>query len=283
MAQISKSDFNLAVAHLTIGAYVFAMRSCEYAKTCFEEESKRTKILRVKNIRFFLRKQLLPHSDIRIFHADMVNITFEWQKNNERDESVSMHRCKSSNVRNFDPVFVWAKIITRVRSYPGQDDVNDRKVNTVSIKNKIREISSSHIRLKLRSAVASLGEDKLGFTADEIGCHSLRSGAAMAMKLAGVSEYTIMIIGRWKSLAFLAYIRKQVAEFSFDISDNMLAYGDFFTTPNFKQASQYPISDLNNISGGKIKEETIPQRDRGKQSTPTEYTLMEDGVGSDRV
>ena len=53
----------------------------------------------------------------------------------------------------------------------------------------------------------------------------------MAMKLAGVSEYTIMIIGRSKSLAFLDYIRKQVAEFSFDVSDRMLEHGEFFTTP----------------------------------------------------
>ena len=55
----------------------------------------------------------------------------------------------------------------------------------------------------------------------------------MAMKLAGVSEYTIMIIGRWKSLAFLDYIRKQVAEFSFNVSHRMLQHGEFFTTPNF--------------------------------------------------
>ena len=67
MAQKSRDESNLAIAHLIIGAYGFAMRSCEYVKTCFDEENKRTKILRVKNIRFFLRKRLLPHSDIRIF------------------------------------------------------------------------------------------------------------------------------------------------------------------------------------------------------------------------
>ena len=54
----------------------------------------------------------------------------------------------------------------------------------------------------------------------------------MAMCLAKVSPYTIMIIGRWKSTAFLDYIRKQVAEFSMDISTLMVTHGDFFTTPD---------------------------------------------------
>ena len=94
-------------------------------------------------------------------------------------------------------------------------------------KGNVREITSAHVRTQLRAAAASVGREKLGFHPDEIGCHFLRSGAAMAMKLAGVSEYTIMIIGRWKSMAFLEYIRKQVAEFSIDISDRLLDHAIF--------------------------------------------------------
>ena len=48
---------------------------------------------------------------------NMVNISFEWQKNEEEEHSVA---------RDFDPVFVWATFTTRVRSYPGQDDVTER-------------------------------------------------------------------------------------------------------------------------------------------------------------
>ena len=209
-----------------------------------------------------------------------MNITSERQKNDERDESVSMHRCKYPVSRNFYPVYVWATIITRVIGYPGNDDVKERKVNTVYTNGKMQELSSSHIRMKLRSAVASIGEDKLGFTAEKIGCHSLRSGAAMAIKLAGVSEYTIMIIGRWKRLAFLDYIRKQVVEFSFDVSDNMLAYGDFFT--NFDKNSKTPHSDINKISEGAIKGRDFKATD-SDQSKPTDDKLIEDGVGSGRV
>ena len=74
----------------------------------------------------------------------------------------------------------------------------------------------------------------------------------MAMKLAGVSEDTIMIIVRWKSLAFLDDIRKQVAEFSLNVSDRMLEHGNFFTTPNFIHDLHTNKSDTSKIIGGVI-------------------------------
>jgi hypothetical protein len=38
-------------------------------------------------------------------------------------------------------------------------------------------------------AAASLGPDKLGYTPDQIGLYSVRSGVAMAMYLAGVPVF----------------------------------------------------------------------------------------------
>ena len=70
-------------------------------------------------------------------------------------------------------------------------------------------ITSDHVRQVLRGAVALFGEDRLGFTIKDFGTHSIRSGAAMAMYIDNVHVYTIMIIGRWSSDAFLRYIRKK--------------------------------------------------------------------------
>jgi hypothetical protein len=72
----------------------------------------------------------------------------------------------------------------------------------------------------------------LGFSAKEIGLHSARSGAAMAMYLAHVPVFTIMLLGRWSSDAFLRYIRKQVKEFSNGISSKMITKEHFFTIPS---------------------------------------------------
>jgi hypothetical protein len=49
----------------------------------------------------------------------------------------------------------------------------------------------------------------------------------MAMYLAGVQIFSIMLIGRWSSLAFLNYIRKQVQEFSHGISSKMIKVQSF--------------------------------------------------------
>ena len=74
----------------------------------------------------------------------------------------------------------------------------------------------------LRAAAKAIGEYKLGFKVSEIGTHSLRSGAAMAMTLDQVSVYVIMMIGRWSSNAFLKYIRKQVEQFSHNVAQRMI-------------------------------------------------------------
>jgi hypothetical protein len=51
----------------------------------------------------------------------------------------------------------------------------------------------------------------------------------MAMYLSGVPAFTIMLIGRWASDAFLKYIRRQVQEFSAGISTRMISTEEFFS------------------------------------------------------
>ena len=86
----------------------------------------------------------------------------------------------------------------------------------------------------LRAAVEAIGEDKLGFKSSEIGTHSLRSGAAMAMFLDQVAVYVIMMIGRWSSDAFLKYIRKQVEQFSHNVARRMIKNLFYRHTPDFE-------------------------------------------------
>ena len=48
---------------------------------------------------------------------------------------------------------------------------------------------------------------RLGFNHEFFSTHSLRIGGASALAAAGVPDYIIQTMGRWKSLAFLMYIR----------------------------------------------------------------------------
>jgi hypothetical protein len=52
----------------------------------------------------------------------------------------------------------------------------------------------------------------------------------MEMYLAGVPLYTIMLISRWPSDAFLRYIRRQVERFSKDVAQKMLTQLSLFST-----------------------------------------------------
>ena len=54
----------------------------------------------------------------------------------------------------------------------------------------------------------------------------------MEMYLMGVPVYTIMLIGRWSSNAFLHSIWKQVEQFSKDVAQKMLTYRSFCTIPD---------------------------------------------------
>jgi hypothetical protein len=49
-----------------------------------------------------------------------------------------------------------------------------------------------------------------GYTLTCISSHSLRAGEAMALKLSGASDSTIMRVRWWTSLTYLTYIHTQI-------------------------------------------------------------------------
>jgi len=77
LQQSAISSFDRSLCDLFIGAFFFAMRSCEYVQVI---GPRRTKLLCLKNISFYKRRKRLQHSDPRLDTADCVSITFEMQK-----------------------------------------------------------------------------------------------------------------------------------------------------------------------------------------------------------
>ena len=120
------------------------------------------------------------------------------------------------------PVQQWAGLVKRIRNYPGA--TVDTPVSAVWRENKIEHITSAEMVAALRDVVIAIGEDVLVFKKEQVGNHSIRSGAAMAMYLGECPVYTIMLIGRWSSDAFLSYTRKQVEQFSHNVSRIMIRF-----------------------------------------------------------
>jgi len=226
LGKITNSATDIAVGQLGKGAFFFAMRSCEYLKVSGE---RRTKLLELQNLRFFKDRREVPHHDPNLHLADSITIEFVWQKNNERDATVTQHRTLDPELC---PVMAWASIVKRILSYDSTGPLTP--VCTVKGSNgKLFQMTSSMMLTRLRAVVKAIGEEELGIKAMDMGTHSIRSGAAMAMYLAGVPVFTIMLIGRWSSDAFLRYIRRQVQEFSSGVAARMIVSKDFFTIPDF--------------------------------------------------
>ncbi len=97
----------------------------------------------------------------------------------------------------------------------------------------VKHVMSRQVINALRNAVCAIGKARLGISKEEIGTHSIRSGAAMAMYLGKCPVYTIMLISQWSSDVFLWYIKKQVMEFSHNVSKRMLTFQNYRHVPNF--------------------------------------------------
>ena len=79
IAKLQLTETQRAISQLTIGAFYFAMRSCEYVKVP-QALKHRTDILRLRNVAFLRKGRILPHSSPNLEYADCVIITFEFQK-----------------------------------------------------------------------------------------------------------------------------------------------------------------------------------------------------------
>jgi hypothetical protein len=75
----------------------------------------------------------------------------------------------------------------------------------------------------------------------------------MAMYLAGVPVTTIQLIGRWKSDAFMRYIREQVDCFTQNVSSRMLTTKNFYTIPNISPDQQLIQKSANTKSGPNLE------------------------------
>jgi hypothetical protein len=206
----------------------FAFWFCEYLKV-HQAEQGQTKILKMRNIQFFKDGAILPHSHPDLKFADCVSLTFEPQKQQDKKNSVTQEATSNSVLW---PIRFAAGIIRWIGSYPGTS--SNTNVSAYMSNSSVKHVTSQQVINALRNAVGAIGKARLGISKDKIGTHSIRLGAAMAMYLGECPVYAIMLIRQWSSNAFLLYIRKQVMEFSHNVSKRMLTFQNYCHIPNFK-------------------------------------------------
>ena len=208
-------NIDKACSELICGALFFGMRSCEYTTTQ-NSSSKLTKILQLQDILFRdSNHNELNHSDpLLLSHATLVAIRFPIQKNRTKGEVI----VQSKSNRALCPVSIWAQLVKRIWSYPST--TASTNVNTVySPSTGTDHITNSQIIKMLKDANRRCGSP---VPMSHIGTHSIRTSFAMFMHIQGIPDSTIKKKGRWKSDAFLLYIRNHVDQFGSDTS-NLIA------------------------------------------------------------
>jgi hypothetical protein len=210
---------------LVCAAFFFANRSCEYLKVPVRGK---TKLLVLGNIKFTDktgRKPVNAHQSDFKEKAHYVSITYVDQKSGKKMEVRSQVK---TDHEILCPVALWGEVYRRVSSIKGATE--DTPVNTWQdpFTKKTIGITSNEVLTMLRKACDDGGgQDVFGYKSSEVGTHSIRSGAAMALFLAHESVLKIMILGRWSSDAFLVYIRAQVLEWTTGMSKSMIKHLDY--------------------------------------------------------
>lgn len=87
---------------------------------------------------------------------------------------------------------------------------------------KRADVTNEDVSRALKSAATVLDYPTAkGIPIDRIDTHSLRSGGANALSLAGYSDTQIQKMGRWRGATFKEYIREELACFSEGMSRSM--------------------------------------------------------------
>jgi hypothetical protein len=204
-------------ADLIIGAFFFAMRACEYVKTPVEGKTRLTTLGCVK---FFTKSRVeLSHSDTNLISkAKYVQIVFVDQKNGVRFEKRTQSKTKDPKLC---PVLRFGRAVQRVLQFvPGAN--SGTPLYSTSAPPSLRSkfiTSGATLDLVRETCRAHGGKDKFGFDPKDIGNKSLRSDH---------STDKIMILRRWKSKAFLDYIRPQVIAWTGCFSEDMIGFDNFY-------------------------------------------------------
>jgi hypothetical protein len=204
---------------LMLLGFFFAMRSFKNVKVSGE---RRTHPLRKRNMVFRKGGRILPHSSPRLHLADTITITFEYQKRDKRNNTVTQWRTGDST---YCPVVVSAAVVRRLEAMGASK--SDFIYKFKGDDGRTRDFDSATALWMLRGFISSVDFKGLGLNPKRIRLHSLQLLAAMAMYLNGVPVYTIMLLGCWSSDAFLRYIRKQVESFGSGVLSKMIVTSRF--------------------------------------------------------
>ena len=211
------------ISDLASIAFYYLLRVGEYTRPRTTRKNgrivraTRTVQFTIGDIGFFKDGKILPrHSPLStLITATGATLKITNQKNGRMGETVHHETVDVAH----GPVQALARRVHHVLANGG--DETTTLCDYLSEDGIWCSVTPSDMRQQLRATVVQMQLHHHGIEPDLIGVHSLRAGGAMAMKLHGLDDTTIMKQGRWSSLTFLMYIHAQIAHLGKDISTKM--------------------------------------------------------------
>ena len=186
---------------------------------------------------------------VRRFYFPHVTVTFEDQKNGEKFEKRTQRRTDDESLC---PVRRFGRAVLRVLMYVENTGMDIFLWSTSSREVRTNVITSEFTLKVLRSTCIKFGGTKeFGFNSTDISNKSLRSGAAMGLFMTNTDTMRIMILGRWKSTAFLKYIRSQTLEWTDNMSRDLISFANFTNLCLPNQAPNKEYLDKHNQNRAK--------------------------------
>jgi hypothetical protein len=223
-AALSTDDPKIAATgHLCLIAFYYLLRVGEYTRPRFttsngsKVRATRTKQFTFSNVGFYRDGQVvsrtLPLAEL--LQCDAATLKITNQKNGRMGQTI--HQKATGTIAC--PVKALAYRIAHINSnrLPNEDPL----LCSFYKNDEWDTVQSSDIITMVRSSAKLLRLETQNIDTDLIGAHSLRAGGAMALRLHGFDDTTIMKMGRWRSLTFMQYIHNQIAHLAEDMSRKM--------------------------------------------------------------
>ena len=204
-----------AVGALGVVAFFFMLRVGEYTPPNGPRPT-RTVQLRKGDVRLWQTGEAMnleaPWAELNT--ADAVTIKLENQKNGQRGTTLHHHE---SGHPIMCPVRAMVRLVYGLQGLPPTSALGTHRMTDGSL----RQVQSSQMRAAVRLAAELDGLESRGYDLNRVGNHSLRSGGATALKLAGYDSDMIKKLGRWSSNTYLTYIQSQIAQLTENVASRM--------------------------------------------------------------
>jgi hypothetical protein len=196
------------------------LRIGEYTTKVIRNNSKQTEEFKLGDITFFKKDKqgnlrCLPRDapSHLIMSADGATMKLDNQKNGWKGVCVYQEE-------NGDDVNCPVRALGRRYCHLMAHGASPKTILSAYYHNGKRcDVTSEHISKALKEAATALEYPILkGIPIDRINTHSLRSGGANALALAGYSDTQIQKMGRWLGATFKEYVRNELACFSSGMS-----------------------------------------------------------------